>query len=33
MMEQNPFPEKRKKRKVGKQALEPEPEPEGTNKS
>ena len=30
MMEQNPFPEKRKKREEGKQAPEPEPEPGGT---
>ena len=27
MMEQNPFPEKRKKREEGRQAPEPEPEP------
>ena len=30
MMEQNPIPEKRKKREEGRQALEPEPEPGGT---
>ena len=32
-MEQNPFPEKRKKRKEGRQAPEPQPEPRGTSKS
>ena len=44
MMEQNPFPEERKKReegrqapepkkKEGRQAPEPQPEPRGTSKS
>ena len=33
MMEQNPFPEKRKKREEGRQAPAPEPEPPGTKKS
>ena len=33
MMEQNQFPEKRKKSEEGKQAPEPELEPEGTRKS
>ena len=33
MMEQNPFPEERKKREEGRQAPEPQPEPGGTSKS
>ena len=33
IMEENLFPEKRKKSKEGRQALEPEPEPEGTRSS
>ena len=33
MMEQNPFPEKRKKREEGRQAPEPQPEPGKTTKS
>ena len=33
MMEQNPFPEERKKREEGRQAPEPQPEPRGTSKS
>jgi len=32
-MEQNPFPEERKKREEGRQAAEPQPEPRGTSKS
>ena len=32
-MEQNPFPEDRKKREEGRQAPEPQPEPRGTSKS
>ena len=33
IMEQNPFPEERKKREEGRQAPEPQPEPGGTSKS
>ena len=33
MMEQNPFPKKRKKREEGRQAPEPQPEPGKTTKS
>ena len=33
MMEQNPFPEERKKREEGRQAPGPQPEPGGTSKS
>jgi len=33
MMEQNPFPEKSKKREEGRQAPEPQPEARGTSKS
>jgi len=33
MMEQSPFPEKRKKREEGRQAPELPPEPRGTRKS
>jgi len=33
MMEQNPFPEERKKREEGRQAPEPQLEPGGTSKS